>query len=156
MINLFSYNWQVREEWFEWCKSLPEEELTKPRIGGMGSILHNLLHVINCERIWISQMSGSPSAPKEYNDSSTLEDVIDFSHKTKRRTTSLLETGNAVLNEKTLSVTTRNGNRYDFPFNKVLLHIVTHEVHHIGQLSVWSREIGRKPVSSDLIFRKWE
>jgi uncharacterized damage-inducible protein DinB len=63
MINLFSYNWQVREEWFEWCKSLPEEELIKPRIGGMGCILHNLLHVINCERIWISLISGSPCAP---------------------------------------------------------------------------------------------
>ncbi|XXM71113.1 DinB family protein [Lysinibacillus sphaericus] len=156
MINLFSYNWQVREEWFEWCKALPEEELIKPRIGGMGCILHNLLHVINCERIWISQLSGSPSAPKEYHDSQTLEEMIDYSYRTKISTTNLLKIENAALNEKTLSIKTRKGNTYDFPFKKVLLHIVTHEVHHIGQLSVWAREIGKEPVSSDLIFRKWE
>ncbi|WP_171910665.1 DinB family protein [Rossellomorea aquimaris] len=42
-----------------------------------------------------------------------------------------------------MSVTIRNGNTYDFPLKKVLFHIVTHEVHHIGQLSVWSRETGR-------------
>ena len=47
----FLYNWQIREEWFEWCETISLEELTKKRIGGMQSILHNLFHVIDCEQI---------------------------------------------------------------------------------------------------------
>ena len=33
MLKLFSYNWQVRDEWFDWCKQLSEEELFKERVG---------------------------------------------------------------------------------------------------------------------------
>ena len=29
MINFFKYNWQVRDEWFNWCKQMPIEELLK-------------------------------------------------------------------------------------------------------------------------------
>ncbi|MFD1030165.1 hypothetical protein [Metaplanococcus flavidus] len=31
---LFHYNWQVREEWYQWCEGIPEEELLKKRTGG--------------------------------------------------------------------------------------------------------------------------
>ncbi len=34
--------------------TVPKEELTKKRMGGMGSIPHNLYHVIDCEQIWIN------------------------------------------------------------------------------------------------------
>jgi uncharacterized damage-inducible protein DinB len=154
--NLFSYNWQVRDEWFEWCRTVPNEELMKERTGGMGSILHNLLHVINCEQIWISQMNGTPVAKKDFNKLTSLKEVIMFSNETKKTTKQFLKNVDDDLNEKILSITTRKGVTYDFPYNKVLLHIITHEVHHMGQLSVWSREINKKPVSSDLIFREWK
>jgi uncharacterized damage-inducible protein DinB len=154
--NLFSYNWQVRDKWFEWCRTVPNEELTKERTGGMGCILHNLLHVINCELIWISQMNGTRVSKKDFNQSTSLEEVIMFSNETKTTTKQFLKTVEDDLNEKFLSITTRKGVTYDFPYNKVLLHIITHEVHHIGQLSVWSREIDKKPVLSDLIFREWK
>jgi uncharacterized damage-inducible protein DinB len=154
--NLFSYNWQVRDEWFEWCRTVQKGELMKERTGGMGSILHNLLHVINCEMIWISQMNGTPVSKKDFNLSTSLEEVIMFSNATIKTTQQFLNTKEADLNEKILSVTTGKGVTYDFPYHKVLMHIVTHEVHHMGQLSVWAREIAKKPVLSDLIFKEWK
>jgi uncharacterized damage-inducible protein DinB len=45
------YNWQVREDWFKWCETLPIEELQKERVGGIGSMLRNLFHVIDCEQL---------------------------------------------------------------------------------------------------------
>jgi uncharacterized damage-inducible protein DinB len=36
MLQLFHYNWQVRDEWFEWCRQLLEEELLRERTGGVG------------------------------------------------------------------------------------------------------------------------
>lgn len=38
---------------------------------------------------------------------------------------------------------------------KVMMQIATHEVHHIGQMSVWAREIGRTPVNCDLLPREF-
>ncbi|WP_443111933.1 DinB family protein [Alicyclobacillus sp. ALC3] len=37
---------------------------------------------------------------------------------------------------------------------EVVRHIVAHEIHHIGQLSVWAREVGKEPVSANLIGRR--
>jgi hypothetical protein len=37
MLTLFRYNWQVREEWFKWCKQVPAEELLRHRVGGTGA-----------------------------------------------------------------------------------------------------------------------
>ncbi|MBL5766415.1 hypothetical protein B5V88_11960 [Heyndrickxia sporothermodurans] len=36
---------------------------------------------------------------------------------------------------------------------KIIRHLISHEIHHIGQLSIWSRELELKPVNSDLIIR---
>lgn len=29
MIKFFEYNWQVRDEWFDWCNQLTPDELLK-------------------------------------------------------------------------------------------------------------------------------
>ena len=38
-------------------------------------------------------------------------------------------------------------------WGEIMRHIIAHEIHHIGQLSVWAREIGKKPVSASAIGR---
>ncbi|WP_374702621.1 DinB family protein [Bacillus sp. V33-4] len=40
-----------------------------------------------------------------------------------------------------------------FTYADVIRHVIAHEIHHIGQLSIWSRELGLKPVSANLIGR---
>ncbi|WP_417894724.1 DinB family protein, partial [Bacillus toyonensis] len=41
------YNWQVREDWFKWCEQLTVEELLSKRVGGVGSILETLFHIVD-------------------------------------------------------------------------------------------------------------
>ncbi len=156
MIELFYYNWQVRDEWFAWCQSISDEELTKKRVGGIGSILHTLYHVVNCEQLWVNQMLGKPVVTKDIQAIKTLEEVIRFSNETKMNTQQFLEAWRNDLDAKTLEITRKNGETVTFPYRKVLLHIVTHEIHHIGQLSIWARELDMKPVSSDLIIRDYQ
>ncbi|MDQ0232609.1 putative damage-inducible protein DinB [Metabacillus malikii] len=40
VIKFFEYNWQVRDEWLNWCNQLTTEDLLKERLGGVGSILY--------------------------------------------------------------------------------------------------------------------
>ncbi|RXJ04559.1 damage-inducible protein DinB [Anaerobacillus alkaliphilus] len=156
MIELFNYNWQVRNDWFTWCGTLSVEELTKKRVGGIGSILHTLYHVVNCEQLWINQMLGKPVLTRDMNTIVTLEEVIRFSEETKLNTLEFLQSWSEDEEVKNLVITSKNGQTYTFPYGKVVRHIITHEIHHIGQLSIWSRELGKKPVSSDLIFRDYK
>ena len=149
----FLYNWQIREEWFEWCETISLEELTKKRIGGIQSILHNLFHVIDCEQIWINQMQGTPVIINDINKISSLNDVKTFSNLIKPVTQSFIKSYTSKAEDRILIVKSKSGTTKSLSYDKIISHIISHEIHHIGQLSVWSREIGLKPVSSDLIFR---
>jgi len=48
---------------------------------------------------------------------------------------------------------TDEGEREAHTYGEVMRHLIAHEIHHIGQLSVWAREIGKKPVTANLIGR---
>ena len=145
---LFNYNWKVREEWFEWCEKIPPEELMKERIGGMKSFLHTLFHVIDCEQIWVHQMLKEPVIEKDIQTIQSLQEVKEYARTTRESTERLLSEIQYNL-QKELVI----NDQYKFPYEKVLNHIVTHEVHHIGQLSIWAREIGIAPVNSDLLIK---
>lgn len=43
-----------------------------------------------------------------------------------------------------------------YTYGEVIRHVIAHEIHHVGQLSVWVRELGLKPPSSNLIRRDLE
>lgn len=154
MSDLFLYNWQVRDDWFNWCKSISPEELKAERVGGMGSILKNLIHVIDCELLWINYMLQEPQHYTEKESITSLDDVIRFSEFTQRVTEGFIS---HLPNDfgKLIHIKNNRGNVHTFSYSKILLHIITHEIHHIGQLSIWSREMDMKPVSSDLIIRNY-
>jgi uncharacterized damage-inducible protein DinB len=42
----------------------------------------------------------------------------------------------------------------EFYKEEVLHHVLVHEIHHIGQLSVWARELNLEPVSANLLGRE--
>ena len=98
-------------------------------------------------------MQGTPVIIKDINRISSLNDVRMFSDLTKSVTENFLKSHTSKGEDRILVIKSRNGTTKSFSYDKIITHIISHEIHHIGQLSVWSREIGLKPVSSDLLFR---
>lgn len=39
----------------------------------------------------------------------------------------------------------------EYKYGEVLRHVIVHEIHHIGQLLIWARELNLQPVSANLI-----
>ncbi len=37
---------------------------------------------------------------------------------------------------------------------EIINHVIIHEIHHIGQFSVWARELGLAPVPTHFVGRK--
>ncbi|MGA9225859.1 MAG: DinB family protein [Mesobacillus sp.] len=155
MYELFLYNWQVRDDWFRWCEDLTDDELTKHRVGGMGSILKTLFHVIDCEQLWINQMLGNPVIERDINAICSLDKVKEFSRITKEMTNEFIKDWTVQKDTKNLEITSKNGRTFTFPYPKLLNHIISHEIHHIGQLSIWARELDKKPVNCDLLIREF-
>jgi uncharacterized damage-inducible protein DinB len=147
--NFFQYNWQVRDEWFSWCEQLAEGELLKELIGGRGNILHTLLHIIDVEFSWIRAIQGKQDIVIDFNEFTTIESVKELSIHYREEIDEFLLNGNSSSDH----VVTASWMEGEFTKQEILHHIIAHEIHHVGQLSIWARELGLKPVSSNVIFR---
>ncbi len=154
MKHFFEYNWQVRDEWFELLKTISQEELYKKRIGGVGNIAYTLFHIIDVECAWICcdlQQKTIPFVP--FEDLPTLESIMDLSQQYRKEVQAFLDNWKPVTMKKRIEVFDNDGQKEEFAQGEILSHVIAHEIHHIGQLSIWVREIGLKPVSANLIRR---
>ncbi|CAM2877918.1 DinB family protein [Paenibacillus sediminis] len=149
MEKLFRYNWIVRDEWFDLCSELPHEELVRERIGGTGSILKTLFHIADVEWSWIRVLQGEPVFDPDFNDYMELARVKKFSDACRLEVERFVVKWTDDL-EKKILITPWDKSE-SFTYGEVMRHVIAHEIHHIGQLSIWSRELGRKPVSANFI-----
>ncbi|MCH7322760.1 DinB family protein [Solibacillus sp. MA9] len=156
MLSLFQYNWQVREDWLNWCQSISEEEFHKDRIGGMKSIKETLIHIIDCELLWLNSMVEKTIFCETRNSINQLKDIRAYSAFVKSHTKYFIEQLTSENENRIIEVKRRDGTILHFTQKKILAHMITHEVHHIGQLSIWARELQLKPISSDLIIRNYD
>lgn len=155
MIDLFQYNWDVREDWFTWCSTLSEEEFHKERLGGMQSFRETLIHIVDCELLWLNTILGERIKYESRETIYHLKEIKQYSTFVQTQTKAFLANIHPGDDERIIEVTRRDGSLLHFSQKKIVAHMITHEIHHIGQFSVWAREIGLKPVSSDLIIRNF-
>ncbi|MGG3872867.1 DinB family protein [Brevibacillus laterosporus] len=150
MFAFFQYNWQVRDEWLEWCKQLTTEELLMNQVGGVDNILNTLLHIIDVEYSWIRAIRGEQDVALQCGDYHTIEKVKSLSDTSRTEHEGFLKTDVHVLLNTIVIVPWDQGR---FTVREILHHVIAHEIHHIGQLSVWARELHKQPVSASFLGR---
>lgn len=153
MLKLFEYNWQVRDDWFAWCKDVPEEELLRKRTGGIGGILHTLFHVIVVEYSWICDMKNKPDFSEAFEEYATLHQIQELSNQFHEEVKSFVTSWNSDLESSVVNTINSKGQQESFKYGEIIRHVIAHEIHHMGQLSVWSREVGKAPITANLIRR---
>lgn len=151
---LFRYNWMVREDWYRWCEeNISEEELLLDRTGGVGGILHTLFHIVDVEWSWIRILQGKSDFQENFNDYNSLEKVRELDAKFKIEVEQFVYNWEESMDNRILQDTMPDGSIVTDTWGEVMRHVIAHEIHHIGQLSIWAREIGQRPVSANLIGR---
>ena len=150
MIKFFEYNWQVRDEWFDWCNQITMKELLKHRTGGVKNILYTLFHIIDVEYSWIRAIQGKEDIVFQFTDYNTLEKLKSLSDKLRYEIAEFLKINLEDLKDKEVNV---SWDEEKFTADEILHHVIIHEIHHIGQLSIWARELEQTPVSTNFIGR---
>ena len=150
MMNFFEYNWHVRDEWLEWCNQLTLEELLKDRKGGVENILYTFFHIIDVEYSWIRGIQGKDDIVFQFTDYPTLEKMKSLSNKLRTEIAEFLILHLENVKDDIIHV---SWDKENFSVDALLHHIIIHEIHHIGQLSIWARELGHKPVPTNFIGR---
>jgi uncharacterized damage-inducible protein DinB len=150
MNKLFQYNWMIRDEWFELCKLIPNDELSHKRIGGVGDILYTLFHIVDVEYSWIRGIQGKPDIQVQYDNCKSIQQVKELSDSGRIETQLFLHSWTNDVEKELVTVPWTEG-RYSK--GEILRHLIAHEIHHMGQVSIWVRECGIKPVSASVIGR---
>jgi uncharacterized damage-inducible protein DinB len=153
MKHLYEYNWQVRDEWFELLESISDEEFIKPRIGGLKSISETLFHIVVVEYYWMSGLLNKLAERFSSEDFKYLGDIKKLSTKLQPTVMEFVSQWDAEMESKVFEAHNPSGNLEQFTYGEVMRHVLIHEIHHVGQLSIWARELDLEPVSANFIRR---
>jgi uncharacterized damage-inducible protein DinB len=151
MLRLLEYNWKIRDEWFLIFEQIPIDELLRQRIGGMGSILKTMYHIIDVEYSWIRGLMEKPDIELKYENSMELRRIVELSDHCRVEIKHFLQAWTGEMDNKPVMV---SWSKVTFTCGEILRHVIAHEIHHIGQLSVWAKELDVKIVSSNFIGRE--
>lgn len=153
METFFRYNWIVREQWYEWCRDLPEEELLRPRTGGVGSILQTLFHIVDVEWSWIRRLQGKPDDLENFDEYASLQKVRELDQRFKPEVEAFVAAWDNSMESRAFYDNRPDGSVDRDAWGEVIRHIIAHQIHHMGQLSVWARETGiqKNPISPNVI-----
>lgn len=115
------------------------------RSGGVGGILHTLFHIIDVEGSWIRIMQGKPDFQERFEDYRSLERVKELDAFFKKDDEEFVLGWENELENQLVQDTNPDGSVETLTWGEIVRHAIAHEIHHMGQLSVWSREIGETP-----------
>lgn len=154
MQTFFRYNWQVREEWYQWCEDVQEEELLRVRTGGVGGILYTLFHIIDVEWSWIRFLQGKPDFQEDFDQYRSLEQIRLLDARFRPEVEEFVLAWDDSMESRPFYDPRDGGSIATDAWGEVVRHVIAHQIHHLGQLSVWARELGKKPVSANVIGRQ--
>ncbi|MNI85341.1 DinB family protein [compost metagenome] len=87
----------------------------------------------------------------DFENYKTLEKIRALSNSLRPEIADFLKTNSEEKSDQLVKVP---WDEDEYTKDEILHHLIAHEIHHIGQLSVWAREIELTPVSANFIGRE--
>ncbi|EQB63348.1 MAG: DinB family protein [candidate division Zixibacteria bacterium RBG-1] len=147
---LYILNLSVRERLLRFLKTVPFEKLTAESNLGYSSARNMLAHIQETEDWWVKGvLKNEPYQDYNFSDFNSIEDFRKTWETLQKQTLDYVEANQNILKDRV----TRNlkGKTYEFQIQKVLMHVLTHEFHHRGQICLLLRQPGFTPPDVDLI-----
>ena len=145
---LFAYNHNVRQEYINaFKKTLTWQEMTRNHETAWLSLKDTLLHIIWAEDSWINysiQDMEDPNRPFNYSKYQTWESIEEYNSKvTSKVDKYLFNIEQEDLDKKVHRVNNDGGVRRTSMVKDVLIHVVTEELHHRGEMIaiLWQMDI---------------
>jgi uncharacterized damage-inducible protein DinB len=150
---LYDYNSWANHRTLEASAALSEEQFTRDLGSSFRSVRDTLAHICGVEWLWLERWHGRshnalPSAG-EFQKLETLRHRWDGVER------NLLDYIAALTPEdiqRTIQHKTTQGVPQAAPLWQMLQHLVNHGTYHRGQVATMLRQLGARPISTDLIF----
>ncbi|KGR90197.1 damage-inducible protein DinB [Ureibacillus massiliensis 4400831 = CIP 108448 = CCUG 49529] len=153
----FEWVKQTRQILLDQCKELNEYDLTKEFGFGFQSVKDSLIHIAGCYHAWLGcfvlSETSSPLLTKEEINEMQIDDIQRYFQKADQYVDLVIEQFSNkfdVIIEKELDWKKGSGLVRKTP-HQLLIHSITHEFHHKGQIVVMLRLLGYIPKNTDIL-----
>ena len=154
---LFAYNEWANRRIFQSVHPVPAEDFTRDLGSSFPSIRDTLVHILGAEWIWLRRWKGI--SPKSLPGSDEIASLEDIRHRLDdvelERRAFLHDLTNHELNRSIRYANTK-GEEWEYPLWEMLSHVVNHSTYHRGQVATMLRQLGHRPISTDMIYFKDE
>lgn len=149
---LYAFNAWARKRILDAVAQVDEAAYRKDLGNSFGSVHGTVVHILGAEELWLKRWRGeSPPAlvsPETFASFAAVRRGWDTLEAELQRFLGGL-TEETVL--RAIQYRDTRGNAYTTPLWQTMQHVVNHSSYHRGQVTTLLRQLGAKPVATDLI-----
>ncbi len=149
---LFAYGAWANRRMLDACAALSGEQFTKDLGSSFRSVQGTLAHIMGAEWLWLERFRGRslPSLPStdQFADLASLRARWT---QVERELLSYVDGLSAADLDRSFDYRDTKGNSHSNLLWQTLQHLANHGTYHRGQVTTLLRQLGAKPVSTDLI-----
>jgi len=149
---LYDYNRWANVRVLEAARALNQEQFTRDLRSSFPSVRDTLAHILGAEWIWLERWKGI--SPKSLLKAADFPDIASLQARWDEVEGERANFIRALTPERlgaVISYVNTSGQTFAYELWKMLAHVVNHSTYHRGQITTMLRQVGAKPVSTDLL-----
>ena len=151
VLTLYEYNTWANTRTLDAVEALSAGDFVRDLKSSFPSVRDTLMHIVGAEWAWLRRWQGeSPSKLLSVADFLTLASVKDRFAAVDRDRRVFLEGLAEDRLAQPFSYKDLAGNAYSLLLIQSLQHVVNHGTYHRGQITTMLRQLGAKPMSTDM------
>ncbi|MGQ0560981.1 MAG: DinB family protein [Gemmatimonadota bacterium] len=152
ILELYDFNAWATRRMFESTSALSDEELARDLKNSFPSVRDTLIHIVGADWVWLTRWQGSsPSALPSTKESLSHDDLVRWWHDIDAERDAFLRGLTPDALDRVVAYRNFAGVDFGFPLWQMLRHLVNHSSYHRGQVTTMLKQLGHKPVSTDMI-----
>ena len=149
---LFAYDAWANRRMLDACAALAPEQFTRDLGSSFRSVRDTLAHIMGAEWLWLERFRGRSLASLPSADQ--FPDLVSLRARwtqVERDLLSYVDGLSAADLERSFDYRDTKGNPHSNLLWQTLQHLANHGTYHRGQVTTLLRQLGAKPVGTDLI-----
>ncbi len=150
---LYDFNYWAKARILGVVATLSPEQYARNLGSSHGGIRGTLVHTVGAEEIWVKRWKGElTSTLRKEEEFPGLDNLTDWWNMVEHEVTGfchMLKSDGDVVRE--VSYKDIKGNPYTMELSLLMQHLVNHSTYHRGQVVALLRQLGVKPVGTDLV-----
>jgi uncharacterized damage-inducible protein DinB len=149
---LYGYNGWANARSLQAASTVSPADFTKEVGGSFASLRGTLTHMYGAEWIWLERWRGtSPRSLPFSLDFPDVETIRSRWQDVEREQKEFLDGLDHSRLAQVVSYVNLKGETFAYPLGRMLQHVVNHSTYHRGQVATLLRQLGAKPLSTDLL-----